>query len=70
MFCFVQDDDGHWYIVPEEKRLATFEYFEKVYEYWDKMPEDEEEPDEPDWLVAVNTSISYVVFPSYKIGIG
>jgi len=70
MYCLVNDDDGHWYVVPEDKRLEAFDYFEKVYKYWDELPEDEVEPEEPAWLEEINTSISYVVFPSYRIGIG
>jgi len=34
------------------------------------MPEDEEEPIEPEWLDRINTGVSYVCFPSYQIGIG
>lgn len=70
MYCLVQDDDCHWYVIPANKRLETYDYFEKLYKYWDEMPEDEEEPNEPEWLERVNTSISYVTFPSYTIGIG
>jgi hypothetical protein len=70
MFCLINDDDGHWYIIPADKRIETWNYFEKLYKYYEEMPEDEEEPNEPDWLVKINTSLSYVTFPSYKIGVG
>jgi hypothetical protein len=70
MYCLVEDNDNHWYIIPEDKRLETYDYFDKVYKYWEDLPENEEEPDEPDWLVRINTGVSYVVFPSYRIGVG
>jgi hypothetical protein len=69
MYCLISDDDGHWYVVPADKRLEAYDYFEKIYKYWEEMPE-EEEPIEPEWLDRINTGISYVTFPSYQIGIG
>jgi hypothetical protein len=67
MYCLIQDDDGHWFVIPKNKVHATQKYFAAIYKYWDDMPEDEEEPEQPDWLDEVGGSISSVVFPSYEI---
>jgi len=66
MYCFIPDNDGHWYIIPADKRRETYDYFEKLYSYWEYMPEDEDEPIEPEWINKIKVGISYVTFPSYE----
>mgnify|MGYP000889178198 CR=1 len=52
----VQDEDSHWYVIPENKK-----------EEWYKFFEDEEYPykDLPNWAERVNGSPSNVTFKNY-----
>jgi hypothetical protein len=66
-YCLIQDDDGHWYVIPKDKQESAYKYFEAIYKYYDDMPEDEDEPEQPKWLDEVGGAISNVVFSDYKI---
>jgi hypothetical protein len=67
MYRLIKDDDGHLYVIPADKLDDASRYFDAVYKYWDEMPDDEEEPPEPDWLKSLGCAMSCVKFPSYEI---
>jgi hypothetical protein len=67
MYRLISDDDGHWYVIPKDKEQEAICYFEKIYEYYEDMLEDEEEPEMPDWLDEISGSPTMVIFKSYEI---
>jgi len=60
MFCLVQDEDGHWFVIPENKMDKWEEYLDKVYNL-------EEYPEQPSWVDEIGGNPNRVVFPSYEI---
>ena len=66
-YCLINDDDGHWYIIPSNKRGEAEKYFLSVYRFWDEMPEDMECPEEPSWLEELNKHPMWVSFEDYEI---
>ena len=36
MFSLIQDDDGHWFVIPSNKRSAAEKYFKEVYKYYEE----------------------------------
>jgi hypothetical protein len=67
MYELFQDNDGHWFVIPSGKCEETEKYFERLYKYMDEMPDDEDEPEEPEWLEEVGGSPSLVKFSNYVI---
>lgn len=61
-FCLIQDEDCHWYICPAQFVEAAEAYFEKVSDYWNEMPDDVDEPEQPEYLQQVGGSPSLVTF--------
>ena len=66
-YCLINDDDGHWFIIPSNKREEAETYFLSIYRYWEEMPDDMECPNEPNWLLPLNVHPMYVAFESYEI---
>ncbi len=60
MYCLVQDDDGHWFVIPAEKQDEFEEYMRKIYDLG-------EYPEEPEWLDGVGGAPSRVIFENYTI---
>jgi hypothetical protein len=68
-YSIISDEEGHWYVIPDNKRSLALDYFDQVYKYWATFDLREgDEPEEPEWLIPVGGAISLVKFPSYKIG--
>lgn len=66
-YALINDDDGHWYVCPEERLEEASSYLEKVADYWRDMSSDSGLPDEPLWLENVGGAPSRVRFPDYEI---
>jgi hypothetical protein len=56
----VQDDSGHWYVIPARKQMAFCAWVES---FWD----DGESGTQPDWAERVGGAPSLVEFQEYKI---
>ena len=55
--CLISDGDGHWFIVPSDKKEQASRYFQKLGEYWEAGDADRHSldyPDEPEWLRPIN----------------
>ena len=64
----VQDDDGHWYVCPADKRGEAEEYFDLMADYW--SPENDgsgSPPKVPLWLERVGGAPSLVRFKAYEV---
>ena len=60
-FFLDSDNDGHWYVIPAEKRSE--------WEVWSNLDgEDERAWDTPEWAVPINGAQSRVTFEEYRIG--
>jgi len=59
--CLVQDNDAHWYVIPDSRRLEWFAWLEID-------PDDERAWDAPEWAVSVNGAPNRVTFDAYDIG--
>lgn len=57
MFCLVQDDDTHWYVIPVDKK--------KDWYHW--LDEGDLDTDAPAYAVRVGGAPNLVQFPSYEI---
>jgi hypothetical protein len=55
MFCMMSDDDGHWYVIPVDKKR---EFLDATSEPYEELPE---------WASAVGGDPSLVSFDSYRI---
>jgi hypothetical protein len=60
MNILIRDDDGHWYVIPEDKEDDFYD--------WCMDVEYEIDSGQPEWAVSVGGSPSLVKFPSYIIG--
>jgi hypothetical protein len=60
MFCLTLDDDGHWYVIPDDKRDAFNEWVESEDVECGLTP--------PDWAVPVGGSPTRVRFRGFSIG--
>ena len=49
-YCFIQDDSGHWYIVPAERGAEANSIMESISDYWRGADYDKECPEKPDWI--------------------
>jgi hypothetical protein len=51
-YCLINDDDGHWYLAPFERRNEAREILESIEEAW--AEEANEIPEVPDWLKEID----------------
>ena len=56
-YCLVEDDDGHWYVIPTDRRVA--------FDLWLCNPDSDPIP--PEWAEPVGGSPSLVEFTEYMI---
>lgn len=61
----IQDDDGHWYVIPIAKEAEAERYFAAVYTYWRDGKGNL--PTEPAWLKTVGGAPSLVKFTGFRI---
>lgn len=66
-FVLISDDDGHWYICPQDRQSEADKYFEKVAEYMDDFESCALEPELPEYLTPVNGSPSLVSFTDWQV---
>lgn len=59
-FILIQDNDAHWYVVPEEMKSEWFNFIELD-------PDDEVSLDVPEWAEAVGGSPSLITFYNYRV---
>ena len=58
-YCLVQDNDGHWFVIPDENFHDWLMYLEGFTEEYD--------PDEPEWVIRVRGAPSNVKFTKFRI---
>jgi hypothetical protein len=58
MYCLVQDNDAHWYVIPVQNR-------EEWYDWLEQDPYEASE--QPEWAVSVGGSPNLVEFHNYTI---
>lgn len=59
-YILIQDDDCHWYVIPEDKQ--------EDFNYWLELPEDDKNCwVKPDYAERVGGSPSLVKFKEYRI---
>jgi hypothetical protein len=52
-YYLIQDDDGHWYLTPFDKKGEAEKFLEAIYDYWTNSL-DGEPPEIPDWLKQID----------------
>lgn len=58
-YCLVSDDDGHAFVVPEERRDEFFRITEAIAAYWRSTDEDAYCPTMPDEFYAIEGSLTF-----------
>ena len=55
-YALFADDDGHWYVIPSDRRCDADNYLAEVEAYWDKDPgeEDDGPPVQPAWMQQID----------------
>lgn len=64
MYCLVQDNDSHWYVIPAGKKEEAWTYFDEIDRLWDDQ---DQWPERPSFLDEVGGSPSLVYFTDYVI---
>lgn len=59
-YRFISDDDGHWYIIPEDKVQEFYEYIDNIGSYGFAK--------EPEWIQSCNSPINCYTFTDPKLG--
>lgn len=60
MYTLLVDDEGRWYVYPEEKEEEAYQYIVQLAKI------DAEFPDRPDWMHPVNSLLN-LQFTEYRI---
>ncbi len=68
-YCLLQDDDGHWYVVPVEQEKAFHQFVEQCGRYWGGPACElvEEPPRLPEGICEVGGAPSLVTFERPEI---
>ena len=53
-YCLIIDDDGHWYLVPFERKQEAEEILDSIADYWESDIDDNNCPEMPDWLKRID----------------
>lgn len=66
-FCLVSDDDGHYYIIPYDKKVDWSCYLEECEHYWGEQNYDGDPPEQPEWAETLGCSPTMVSFSDWKV---
>lgn len=62
--CIIQDDDGHWYVVPTNKEKEAESWLTELYRSTEEGDGSDTIADLPDWMCPID--ISYFTFDNWK----